>query len=313
MYRGNTNDRKPPNTTIGRGDPEWERWSRDRVRTGLADQGFKTTINEADVVLLRDKVVDSSRARLDHPTTIVKIAQEMLEAEEFSSVRVALSQAKEKVPEYDANSIPAKREIFARANAADLDFANVDDLAATILHLGQKQFLPLSELGKQEKLQAENVGREELERNALIRSITRGKSAFPLWSPIHGKAMSVSSDSLAHENTQRLREIADSVERYRALRDGRPVAPVQQDVEEGVTATITVQKKTTGYMGDDAQDEFLAHPSDPTREYTPREVKQNIRELLFINGQSRGQARVNAINRVLRGEQFNGPRPLKGE
>jgi hypothetical protein len=293
----------------GPGDPAWEKRSQEMTRFALDDQRSPFAV-DAELELVRDTAMKDGR--IDHYTHVAKIAQQLYNSGQIhlrANVRDALEVARAAVGEYDANGIAAERLIISKALETDLDAANLDDLIATILHLGQNKSLPRSASDLQQERQAVATAQEEFERGTLIRSITRGKPAFPLWSPIHGKAMSVSSGSLQHESTQRLKEIADSVERYRALRDGRPVVPVAEQVDEGIVATITAQKKTTGYMGSDAQDEFLAHPDHPEREYTQKEIKQNLRQLLFIHGQSRGQARVNAINRVLRGEQYNGPRP----
>ena len=294
----------------GPGDPEWESQMRERVRTGLEDQLFHTNLNEADLGALRDRVFATRGARLDYPTDVAKIARQMLEAWEFSSALGALRGAKGLTPKYDSSGIAAKPFIFKLADELDINFADHRALAAVITQLGEKGILPLSESGQQEERQARAVAQDESERSALIQSITRGHKSFPIFSPAYGKAKNVDSASLEHETTERLREIDKAVAAYRSARDGARVDPIRERVnDEGISATFTTQKKTAGYMGSDANDEFLAHPSDPTREYTPREVKQNIRELLFINGQSRGQARVNAINRVLRGEQYTGPRP----
>jgi hypothetical protein len=295
---------------VNSGNPAWEKQTREWVRNAL--DNFPTKLNEADIGALRDKIFATHGLRLDRPVDVLYIADKMLAAWEFSSVRAALERAKQKAPEYNANFYGAKELIFARAHAIDCDFANEDDLAAIIVHLGDSGSLPKSELGKQEQRQAEDMAREQLERDRLIASITRGHSSFPFYSPAHGKAKNVDSASLEHESTERLREIADSVSRYREARDGKPVERTKEVADDSVTSTERAPKYASRGVPqfEPGNDEYLEFPdSNPSREYTPREIKASIRELLFQNGQSRGPKRVGAINRILRNEQYNGPRP----
>src|SRR5882724_3983915 len=149
----------------GPGDPLWERQSRDMVKNALADQGFKTTLNDADILMLRDRVMATRGARLDYP---VKIAQAMLESGEFSSVRAALETAKQMAPEYDANCLAAERMIIKKAIETELDAANSDDLVATILHLGKNGSLPRSASDLQQERQIRADVQKDFERVALV-------------------------------------------------------------------------------------------------------------------------------------------------
>src|SRR5262249_1639596 len=129
-------------------------------------------------------------------------------------------------------------EIIQFAAKAGLDVGVEEDLAAVIENLGTNGRLQLSEFGLRRKQEHEAIGREQLERAELIAEITRGKEAFPIWSPAHGKAKQVASSSLEQESTENLRAIAAGVTAYRAARDGKAstINPSQMDNTEGVSA-----------------------------------------------------------------------------
>jgi hypothetical protein len=317
--------------------PGWtERYktsTEDVVRDALINFStrFPTKLNEAEILAVRDKIYAMPNPRFE-PADVLLTAKEMLAQTinhvpgdslegKFQSVLLALQRAKELVSEYDASGVGAQKAIFNLAVERGFNLSDEQQLAAVITDLGQPKngqqqgFLPQSASARQQQTKFENEAREQFEKDRLIQSITRGKTGFPLPRTLqkkylnedHGKAINRDSASLQRLSLEDLREIDQAVAAYRSTRDGVPVAPVAEQVEEGVSATRPAQQ--TNYMGSDALDEFLAHPSDPNREYSPKEVKQNIRELLFNKGQSRGPARVAAINRILRGESYIGPRP----
>jgi hypothetical protein len=319
-YRRNPN---PPKTTDRSPVDPTRQW----VRDGLTN--FPTTLNDGDILAVRDKIFATYGRRCDRPSDVLKSAEELLTQTinhipgtpmvgVFTSVLGALERAQEEMAEYDTHGLGAQKAILELAVKRGFDLGDEQALMVVITNLGQPKngqqqgFLPQSASARQQQNKFENEAREHFEKDRLIKSITRGKPGFPLPRTLqkkylnedHGKAINRDSASLARLGLEDLREIDQAVADYRNTRDGMRVAPADQ--VEGITATV---QNKTGYMGSNAQDEFLAHPSDPTREFTPKEVKQNIRELLFQNGQSRGPARVAAINRILRGESYNGPRP----
>jgi hypothetical protein len=144
-------------------------------------------------------------------------------------------------------------------------------------------------------------------RRRLIATIESGHKTYPLWSTVHGQFRYLAVEELENETNEMLEALAQRVPEWREQLTGshRP-EPIKREAVEGVTAKVAPQK--VHYA--EAEEEFLANPADPAREYTAKELKgmsnTEWRSLLFINGQSRGRARVAAVNRVLRGDKYTG-------
>jgi hypothetical protein len=143
-------------------------------------------------------------------------------------------------------------------------------------------------------------------RRRLIATIASGNTTYPLWSTAHGQFRYLAVEELENESDEMLEALSQRIPEWRKQLGSRRPEPQVVEVDEGLTAKVAPQK--VHYA--EAEDEFLGHPDDPTREYTPKELKgmsnTEWRKLLFINGQSRGKARVNAVNRILRNEKYTG-------
>ena len=127
-------------------------------------------------------------------------------------------------------------------------------------------------------------------RRRLIATIASGNTTYPLWSAIHGQFRYLPVEDLESETNEMLEALSQRVPEWRKQLGSRSPEPVKREAVEGVTAKVAPQK--VHYA--EAEDEFLAHPSDPAREYNAKELKSmsntEWRHLLFINGQSRGRA-----------------------
>jgi hypothetical protein len=273
---------------------------------------LKTTPNDADVISVRDRTFQ--QCGTFHKEYVLDAGKQMLLNGEWSNVRDALAKAIRIANEWSAEGIAARNLILKDGFDAGLDLANEDDLAATIVKLGQNGQLLMSETGRLQQAANARRASELLERAKLIAAITAGKSMFDvprttqkrLWKCDYGRTKPVASSTLDGESLEDLRLIAAEVAAYRQARDGETAAPeAQQDdsIEASVPAPkVPVEARVM------ATDEFLAQPGDPSREYTRKELmglnRAAYNHLLFSNGQSRGQARHNAITRILQGKKF---------
>jgi hypothetical protein len=233
------------------GSPEWQKWSFELLRNQL-DELLPAYGLDAEVRLLRDEIFRSGR--LDDARHVLEVAKRWIAEGRLgykANIREALAIAQEKTPHFDLTSLASQRLIISRALELSNEGVRLDSpaaLAAIATSLGRSGTIPLSEFGRDQERQANAKSQDAATRGKLIQSITRGKSAFPLWSPLHGKAMQVDSSSLEHETTERLKEIDAAVTRYRALRDGERVAPVAQQTDDSITATVPA-KASVPFMG----------------------------------------------------------------
>jgi hypothetical protein len=271
---------------------------------------LKTTPNEGDIITVRDRVNEAyGRWDKEH---VLEIGKDMLLKGEWTSVQQALENAKRTANEWNAEGIGARNLLLQSAFNAGLDLAREEDLVATIVHLGEHGRLVPSEIGRQRQAEAAQHARDIQERAQLIGEITLGKEMFDLpqqtqrrlWKCDYGRPKAIASSSLDAETLEGLREIAADVRALNQFRYGTTAAPSLQE-DNTVTASIPAQKSPTV-----AQDEFLAHPADPSREYTRKELlslsRGEYNRLLFNGSQSRGVARRNAIERILRNQPYKG-------
>ena len=175
----------------------------------------------------------------------------------------------------------------------------------------------ISSLGDQENWTRNLRGVEELAEQQLIQrrqrriaaiSINGTKTQYPLWRPEHGQVRYYDCSTLEGEDDANLEALSNSVSSLRAQLAGATAPrPQASTTNDGLTSNVKPQNRLAAQ-----EDEFLAHPLNPEREYTATEIKKlspdDYRRLVFV-GDSRHQvnrSRSNAINRILRGEQFKG-------
>jgi len=135
----------------------------------------------------------------------------------------------------------------------------------------------------------------------LINIVTEnGKhKTYPLWAANYGTFKYIAADTLENESDDMLVALAGRVPGWRKQIAGD--RPEREKLPDGVTAIQHAREREL------ESDEFLVFPgSDPPREYTMREAKANLRELMFYPGsnQGRGPRRTAAINRLLSGRKF---------
>ncbi len=169
----------------------------------------------------------------------------------------------------------------------------------------------LNRLAKLNNWQLKEQPAEELRsanrRQYLIDIISSGRATYPFWNSAHGQVRWLDVVGLEAESEEMLEALAIKTPELRAMLAGKaapkPVAPA---ADEGITSTV----KARSIQHPQAQDEFLAHPDHPEREYTKQEIARMSRaeynNLIYIQGQPRGIARTTAINRILRNEPYAG-------
>jgi hypothetical protein len=140
-------------------------------------------------------------------------------------------------------------------------------------------------------------------RRAHINTISvSGKfTNYPLWSSAHGGFKWLLCSTLENESDEMLAALAERVPSWRVQIKHGSVK------EESIPDSDSMgELNTRPEQVELPNDEFLAFPGDPSREYTPREAKQNLRELMFFpnSNQGRGPRRVAAINRLLSGRKY---------
>jgi hypothetical protein len=285
-----------------------DRRTRNWVREVL--QGLKSTPNDGDVVAVRDRTHEKY-GRWDREY-VTEVGKDMLLNGEWTAAQTALEKAKKTANEWQAEGIAARNLILKVAFGAGLDLSREEDLVATIVHLGQKNQLNPSEIGRQRQAAAAQTARDIQERARLTASITLGKEMFDLpqssqkrlWRTDYGRPKAIPSSTLDNESLEDLRLIAAEVADLRKAKYGTTAAPETQQ-DNGLEASVPAQR-----IPAEPQDEFLASATDPSREYTRKELMSLSRgeynRLLFNNGQSRGAARRNAIERILRGQPYRG-------
>jgi hypothetical protein len=143
-------------------------------------------------------------------------------------------------------------------------------------------------------------------RAKLISAITENgaKSAFPVWSPVHGQVRYANASTLANEPTETLETLAQTVPQLRARIAGTadaPAPPPSPKDSLGNDARLNRGQET--YEINDA-----ALPLNPATNapYTRRDImqasKQELQRLLFPAGKPEiWKARQNAVNAVLDG------------
>ena len=138
-------------------------------------------------------------------------------------------------------------------------------------------------------------------KQSLISTISGGgqHKTYPLFAANHGAFKYPLCSSLENESDEMLEALALRVPEWREQIAGGKKQ--REQLPDGVTATQHAREREL------ESDEFLTFPdSDPPREYTIKEAKQNLRELLFYpdSRQGRGPRRVKAVNRLLSGRKF---------
>ena len=284
--------------THGFGDPEWEHWSLKLVRNLLNDYAPNLTAGQAFLPLVRDRIL--STGRLDDGPHCLSVIDEMHRNGELP-LRPEIEAARSKAW---GESLYVRKKAFDLMIAEEAHYSGVraDDprgLLEIIQRLGGQENWPLNEEGLRRQRQQQNIQR----RQRLIQTIAAGRTTYPVWKSEHGQFRYYDVASLENETDEMLEALAQRVPEWREQIAGGRKESKSRATVEGVSLTSPAQKHI-----EVADDEFLAHPSDPTREYNAREIKSMSREqynrLIFAQGQSRGKARTNAVTRILAGRKF---------
>lgn len=278
----------------GPGDPEWERWSFERVCDVLDRINFSTAT--AFVIAVRDEVFNTPGNRLDKDADIRYVAEKL-----HREGRLPLHQD-------ILNALDAAwgASLYERCKAYDSEI--IQEATDANLYPDSRSYLEIIERrGASEgwTLNAEGIRRQKENQHAqhrqrLIDTIAAGRSTYPVWEKQHGQFRYYQVADLQNESDEMLSALATRVPEWRAQLGGY-AAPKDTKPQTNESLTLTVPAQNTFAVADG---EFLAHPEHPEREYTRKELvnlsPEKMRELQFFpNGQSRGTARQNAITRIL--------------
>jgi hypothetical protein len=264
---------------------------------------------------LRDALAARNWSFVDD-TLVLAMLDTMIRKIQLGGVKVALEEAQRALPQYDLRSVGAQQEVINALMAeGGLDPCSLQDVTKIAKHLGAANRISLSDFGRRQRQDRAAQTQLATEITRLRLNITKGQDLFVMprgflqkkyFGSDYGKARNVQSSFLDNLDVDALREIEAAVRAYRVARDGHaePTAAPEAPAE-GVVASVQAQKHTA-----EPTDEFLAHPDHPEREYTRKELmtldRRAYSNLLFMGGQSRGVARRNAIERILRNQPFQG-------
>ena len=142
------------------------------------------------------------------------------------------------------------------------------------------------------------------QRRMWINAITGdGKhSTYLVWASNYGGFKWLPCSGLENEADEMLGALAQRVPEWR-----KQITGGYQKVEAPPQTDSLGELNSKPEHVERENDEFLQFPgSDPPREYSIRECKSDLRNLLFLPGtnQSRGQRRVAAVNRLLSGRKY---------
>jgi hypothetical protein len=270
----------------------------ERVKNVLNDYAPNLTVQHAFLPLVRDRIFQTGR--LDDLAHCLWVIDEMHRKGELP-LRPEIEEAR---------SDAWRKSLYVRKKAYDLMVAeeahysgvranDAQGLLEIIQNLGQQHDWKLNEEGLRRQHQRQDIQCRE----RLIQTIAAGRSMYPVWRPEHGQFRYFPIADLENESDEVLKALAQRVPEWREQIGGHSLKGTKPQAEEGVTLSVPAQK----HVGV-ANDEFLAYPTDPTREYTTQEIKRMSRDeynrLVFAHGQSRGTARRNAITRILAGRKY---------
>ncbi len=271
-----------------------------KIRETVANYDWTRSTADANVNLIFQSMLNNKGGwRLDKPETLlpyIKQANLPMSAELERALSEAWSQSRYfRCGAYDDVVLNEVRQ-GGYINPSDSKL-----LLGVVESLGKQQGWALKpQIAKQEQAASQ--------RTRWIATIANGKSTYPVWRKEHGQFRYSSVDDLQNESDEMLEALAQRVPDWRAQLAGRTAPkPSSSTVAEecGVASTVKPQSRHV-----ETADEFLANPEHPEREYTATEIRRmsrpQINNLLFINGQSRGLARRNAVDRVLRNEPHQG-------
>jgi hypothetical protein len=281
----------------GPGDPEWETWTTERVRN-LVDEHFPTlSTQQAFLIQVRDEIFRTGRLdREEHCISVIKRMNLPMKPE----LRNALDVGWQSSPYQPCDAY--EKQILDEALGSGLcDITSIQTLKGILMRLGEQYGWALNSEGVRQMQERQAAER----RKRLIQTIAAGRSTYPLFVKAHGQVRYFEVALLENETDETLESLALTVPQLRSQIAGRnSVKRAQPQVEEGISLTAPAQKHAVQVV----DDEFLAHPQHPEREYTASEIKrlssEAYRRLVFSGSQSRGAARRAAITRILSGRNF---------
>lgn len=270
-----------------------------KIREVVTSYDWTRSTADAYMGLILDSILNRKGGRVDSPESaipFIKQANLPMDADLEKALSGAWSQSR-----------------YLRCGAYDSVVLDEVHQGGYVNPSDSKLLLGIVEsLGKQQSwaLKPQIAKKEQAvsQRRHWIATIANGKSTYPVWRKEHGQFRYPSVDDLQNESDEMLEALAQRVPEWRAQLAGRTAPkPSSSSVAEegGIVSAVKPQTRLV-----ETADEFLANPEHPEREYTATEIRRmsrpQINNLLFINGQSRGLARRNAVDRVLRSEPYQG-------
>lgn len=288
----------------------------EQIRAVLDERGYGAYGKDGEVRLLADEVRLGGNFLIE----VIDVARRWKASGRLSLrpfMRKIVVEAFDLVPQY-ACSVSAINLLMEDIGNAGLyfDALKPSDLIPYIESHGRAGEIGLSAYGEALQQQQRGEQYETSLRAKIIQNITNGKPTYSAFSKIHGQVRQFNSAELETMSTGDLRAVEAAVMGYRQRRDGDVGGP-QEAAESNAPAAdrwLTENRglQTTAPAPKNvpviADDEFLACPSDPSREYTRKELVNmrpaDLKNLILCGGQQRSKARSNAISRILQGRRY---------